>query len=175
MSKLDQQLDEESVFSRKSKLSTSPARARTFTYVESEDGEKYEETERQALEKRKKWFMDNVGGELLLHKQRKKLENGKIIHVETKSSIKTMDKVTLDTEKSNWYILGAKEPKEDWSDQKLEENREKMYVTLQKLREGRTRHKPASKPKKKKKAVKPNKAIPTNMEGRLRQEREERR
>ncbi|KAF2879674.1 hypothetical protein ILUMI_26496 [Ignelater luminosus] len=67
---------------------------------------------------------------------RKKLENGKIIHVETKSSIKTVEEVTLDTEESNWYILRAEDPKEDWSDQKLQENLEQMHVTLQKLREG---------------------------------------
>ncbi|KAF2903870.1 hypothetical protein ILUMI_02306 [Ignelater luminosus] len=47
---------------------------------------------------------------------RKKLENGKIIHLETKSSIKTMEEVTLDTEEK--------------------ENMEQMYVTLQTLGEG---------------------------------------
>ncbi|KAF2903869.1 hypothetical protein ILUMI_02305 [Ignelater luminosus] len=48
MSKLDQQLDEESIFGRKSKLSTSPAGARAFTYAESKDEEKDEETAREA-------------------------------------------------------------------------------------------------------------------------------
>ncbi|KAF2902401.1 hypothetical protein ILUMI_03783 [Ignelater luminosus] len=37
MSKLHQPLDEEGIFGRKSKLSTSPARARAFTYAEIED------------------------------------------------------------------------------------------------------------------------------------------
>ncbi|KAF2901043.1 hypothetical protein ILUMI_05143 [Ignelater luminosus] len=71
MSKLDQQLDEESIFGRKSKLPTSPARARAFTYSESEDEEKDEKTERKALERRKKWFIDNVCGELLLYNRRR--------------------------------------------------------------------------------------------------------
>ncbi|KAF2885134.1 hypothetical protein ILUMI_21036 [Ignelater luminosus] len=250
MSKLDQKLDEESIFGRKSKLSTSPTRERAFTYAESEDEETDKETERKALARRKKWFMDNLSRELLINKRRrvspprprpssvtkidvikikepdtssqkedktavtniytadkqrwiekssskkiskqrptkrianrgslietkeigtqtigkedkkkketnftrtsigvgnpikyekirdivlimdekeaavdelirqlelselsrKKLEYGKIIHVETKSSIKTMEEVTLDMEESNWYILGAKASKED--------------------------------------------------------------
>ncbi|KAF2891269.1 hypothetical protein ILUMI_14904 [Ignelater luminosus] len=71
MSKLDQQLDEESIFGRKNKLSTSPTREGAFTYAESEDGETDKETERKVLARRKKWFMDNLSRELLIKKRRR--------------------------------------------------------------------------------------------------------
>lgn len=85
-------------------------------------GTKLNEAPNEALIKKLEQQQPCIKGIL----SKKELKYGKIMYMETKDAINTMDEKTLETEENNWYLLRVEQPKKQWNGKKLEEATEQM-------------------------------------------------